>query len=287
MFKQIKNMPLSTRIVLGVMICWAVYVGGTKPPGPGPGSARVAQLVFALSGGGIVDPSSVIGTATQLAAIEMFNAETASIVAAASNIVADALADYAALTNQLTSGNYSVAYVGYDFPRADPPASTNHNITATIQHVSSSGTTNGLSVWIYFSAAPATNVNVYLQASVADGEWIELPPGTNTWPATEVINTLPCVRYDYTVPPGMRGVPLKPFVDLKFGGYSPGQYLSVSDVGVIVVTNGVDCAPYTGWDASHPDPFSNLAIRYIGGVAVEAVASGTNYAGVVTQEIHL
>jgi hypothetical protein len=261
------------------MVAWATYVGGTKPETPA--AARVAQLVMALRGGGIVDPSGVLGTATQIAAIEMFNEETAAILAAASNIVTAALADYAVLTNRLATNNYSVAYIGYDFLRADPPNTTNHNIVATIQRTSQSGTTNRLSAWVYFSEVPATNVNIYLQASVAEGAWTTLVPVTNTWPAFEDVGGLPCYRYCYEIPAGMRGVPFKPLIDIQFGGYEPGQYLNISADGVVVETNGVSLTPYTGWDYSHPEPWgTNLAIRYVGGIAVEAVVRGTNYTGI-------
>lgn len=279
MFKQIKILPIPARVALGVMLCWATYVGGTKPQPPA--ASRISQLVLALSGGGIVDPSGVIGQATQLAAIEMFNAETAQLIAVASNIVAGALAEYAALTNQLATGNYAVSYLGYDFPRADPPSTTNHNITATIQRVSQSGTTNHLSAWIYFSSEPATNVTIYLQASVAAGVWQMLAPVTNTWPDADLIGGLPCYRYCYEIPAAIRGVPLKPEIDILFGGPLPGQYLNVPAEGVVVTTNGVDLTPYTGWDYAHPEPWgTNLAIRYLGGIAIEAIISGTNYAGI-------
>jgi len=285
-WSQIRQLPVPARLALAVMLAWATWVGGSKPEPP-PAAARISQLVLALSGGGIVDPSGVIGTATQIAAVEMFNAETAQIVAAASNIVALALADYAALTNQLAQRDYSVAYLGYDFPRADPPSSTNHNITATIERVSAGGAPDRLSAWVYFSSEPATNVALYLQASVADGSWVGLVALTNTWPATEAVGALDCYRYDFAVPEGMAGVPFKPHYDVLFGGPLPGQYLRVPATGVIVSTNGVDLTPYTGWDYGCGGAFSNLAVRYVGGIAVEAAARGTNYTGIITQEITL
>lgn len=287
MWSQIKSLPPSARVALCIMLLWAVYVGGTKPETP-PAAARIAQLVLALHGGGIVDPSGVLGSAAQLAAVEMFNDETAAIVAAASNIVAAAQAEYEELAAYLETNDYSVAYIGYDFPRANPYESTNHNITATIVRTSQSGTPGTLDAWVYFSSEPSTNVNVHLQASVADGVWAMLDPITNTWPTAEDVGGLSCYRYAYTIPEAIRGVPLKPASDIAFGGYDPGQYLNVPADGVIVSTNGVDCVPYTGWDLEHPAPFgANLAVRYIGGIAVEAIANGTNYTGIVNQEVTL
>lgn len=287
MYNDIKKLPVSAKAGLAIMLIWATYVGGNKE-GQSSASQRISQLVVALSGGGLNDPSGVIGTATQLAAIQMFNEETAAIVAAASNVIASASTDYAAMTNQLASTNLSVAYIGYDLPRAAPPVTTNHNITATIMRTAQNAATNTLSAWVYFSDAPTTNINVYLQASVASGVWAELVPVTNSYPATTTIDTLPCIRYDYTIPTGMRGVPLKPETDLQFGGFNAGQYLRVPVSGVVVETNGVATTPYTGWDYVHPEPWgTNLAVRYVGGVAIEARVRGTNYTGVITQGVTL
>lgn len=286
MFSQIKQLPFAAKTALALMLVWATYVGGTKEQSPA--SSRISQLVVALSGGGLDDPSGVIGTATQLAAIQMFNDETAGIVSAASNVIYNALGEYASMTNRLASTNLSVAYIGYDLPRASPPVSTNHNITATIVRTAQDATTNTLSAWVYFSETPETNVNVFLQASVAEGVWSELVPVTNYYPATTTIDSLPCFRYDYTIPTGMRGVPLKPETDLKFGGFASDQYLSVPASGVVVTTNNVATTPYTGWDYVHPEPWgTNLAVRYVGGIAVEAIIRGTNYLGRITQGVTL
>jgi hypothetical protein len=285
-FNDIKKLPIAAKAVLAIMLIWATYVGGTKDQSPA--SARISQLVVALSGGGLDDPSGVIGTATQLAAIQMFNDETSAIVAAASNVIYNALGEYAAMTNQLASTNLFVAYIGYDLPRAAPPVTTNHNITATIMRTAQNAATNTLSAWVYFSEAPTTNVNVFLQASVSSGVWSELVPITNSYPDTTTIDSLPCIRFDYTIPAGMRGVPLKPETDLQFGGFDSDQYLSVPVSGVVVTTNGVATTPYTGWDYVHPEPWgTNLAVRYVGGVAIEARVRGTNYTGVITQGVTL
>jgi hypothetical protein len=283
-FNQIKRLPISGRVALGFLLLWATYVSGTKPDTPA--SSRISQLVMSLSGGGIVDPSGVLGQAVQVAAILAFNGETDAIVSNANAIVDAALVDYAVLTNQIAQRDYSVAYLGYDFPRANPPSSTNHNITATIERVSG-GCTNCLSAWVYFSSQPETNVSLYLQASVADESWVELVALTNTWPATESVGTLPCVRYDFTLPAGMVGIPFKPAYDVLFGGPAFDQYLRVPETGVIVSTNNIDLAPYTGLDYGLGGVFSNLTIRYIGGIAVEATVRGTNYNGIITHEVTL
>lgn len=287
MFDEIRSLPWVARVIIVIMMMKTLYICGNKPD-PDPAANRVAQLVLALSGGRLVDPSGVIGSAVQIAAIEMFNAETAAIVAAASNIVAQARDEYDELVAHLATNDYSVAYIGYDFPRANPLENANHNITVTILRTSQRGTDDTLSAWVYFSEEPVTNVNVNMEVSVASGVWVRLQPQANTWPATDEVAGLPCYRYDYAIPVELRGVPLKPAADVVFGGYAAGQYLAVPADGVTVETNGVSCLPYTGWDMEHPDPWgTNLALRYIGGVAIEAILYGTNYTGVVNKEVGL
>lgn len=272
------------RWAVAAAILAAIYVGGTKPDQPA--GRRVAQLVMVMNDGTVVDPSSVLGRAVQIAAIEAFNEETAIIISNANMIVAAALDDYAMLTNQIAHADYSVAYLGYDFPRANPPETTNHNITATIERVSAPGGET-LSTWVYFSSQPETNVNLHLQASLAQDTWVDLEPVTNTWPVTEAVGALACIRYDYSIPNGMIGVPLRPHYDVLFGGPGEGQYLNVPDTGVIVSVGETDYAPFTGCDATNAAPFEMLAVEYLGGIAIKATAYGTNYAGVITERVEL
>lgn len=284
MFFRNNRLPISARVVLVALTMWAVYSGGSKPEQPA--DVRISQLVMALAGGGLVDESGTIASHTALKTVQEFNAETSSIVSNADAIVAAALAEYTVITQQLAEADYSVVYVAYDFPRADPPETTNHNITATIEKVSQSGST--LSAFAYFSEQSETNVTLRIRASVAQDVWVTLDPKTNYWPATTDVGGLACYRYDYAIPTAMAGVPLRPMYDIAFGGYEPGQYLIVPSDGVIVSTNSVDCTPFTGWDYEHPEPWGTaLAVRYVGGIAVEATLNGTNYAGVVTGEVAL
>ena len=163
MFFRNNRLPVSARVALVVLTMWAVYSGGTKPEQPA--GRRISQLVMALSGGGLVDESGTVASRTALQTVQSFNAETVGIVSNADAIVAAALAEYTVITQQLSEADYSVVYVAYDFPRANPPETTNHNITATIEKVFQDEST--LSVLTYFSEEPATNVTLRIRASIA------------------------------------------------------------------------------------------------------------------------
>jgi hypothetical protein len=67
-----------------------------------------------------------------------------------------------------------------------------------------------------------------------------------------------------------------------------GRGYTIAGRSSLIVAAGIATTPYTGWDYVHPEPWgTNLAVRYVGGVAIEARVRGTNYTGIITQEITL
>lgn len=274
-----RKTPFSAILAI-LAVAAASYIGATKPPTK-PKSNRVAHFVHVLSNGQILEPDSIMGRAVMVAAAQMALEEAEQLTVLASNTLAQVTSDYHDLTNQLANADYSVAYVGYDYPRGIP-SDPNHNITITIERTEPCSNNCNTAVYAYFSLAPQTNVTLHLQASIKEGEWITLPVVSSSWPDTTEINGVPCYRYEYTIPEGMRGVPLRPYYDVSFGGYELDEYLNVPEAGVIVTVDNIDYAPFTGWDN-----YGKLKIRYVGGIAVEAIAHGTNYTGRVEGVITL
>ncbi|NLC82077.1 MAG: hypothetical protein GX748_12935 [Lentisphaerae bacterium] len=203
-------------------------------------------------------------------------AASSNLVHAADVVIEQARLDCIALTNQLLTADYDIAYLGLDLPRGTP-AETNHNILVAFQRVEQSGSQLDALVW--FSEMPTTNVNVFAEYSLAEGVWTSLQSTTNFWPDTETVDGVECVRYRYEIPAGVVGTPLKPQYEVAFGGYRADQYLSVPETGVVVSTNGVDCLPYTGWD-DYSEGTNSVLVRYVGGIAVEAIINGTSIKGV-------
>jgi hypothetical protein len=270
---------LTLRLAMVLPLTIVLLVGGTK--GPGGYSARLVQFITALRSGLVVDDSGVVARYAETEAIRYFNSESSNMIAAARDSVTDSVALITAMGVALTSTPYICAYISADLPRAEPHQWTNHNVAATIERVDQTG--GVLRVWIWYSEEPFQAPDVAFDASVADGTWVTLTAVTNSWPSTETVNGIACVRYDYNVPAEMVGTPMRPEYELSFGGYTLSSYLIAPSGGVLVNTNGVDTLPYTGWVFAWPDPWgTNLQVRFAGGIAVEANWMGSNYTGRVT-----
>ena len=276
-FRLTSRMTLRLAAVLPFTI--VLLAGGTK--GPGGYSNRVAQFITALRSGLVVDDSGVVARYAETEAVRYFNIESSNIIAAARDSVTGSVAQITAMGAALTSTPYICAYIAADLPRAEPHEWTNHNVAATIERVAQTGSV--LRVWVWYSETPYEVPNVSFDASVAEDTWVTLTAVTNSWPSTETVNGIACVRYDFSVPSGMVGTPLRPGYELSFGGYLPSSYLIAPSGGVLVSTNGVERLPYTGWVCEFPSPWgTNLQVRFSGGIAMEANWMGSNYTGRVT-----
>lgn len=265
-----------TRWIAVLTVLAFVVVGADKAP---TSSARLVQFITALRSGTLLDDSGRIGSAAALAVVQAFEAETAAIIAAASNVVVAAQVEFDAAAFILTNRNLQVAYIAMDLPRAEPNTHTNSNIAATIERVEQIGTSN-LVAWVWFSEEPAVAPTLAFDVSVAEDTWTRMSSVTNSYPGTTEIGGVPCISYTFEIPLAIRGTVFRPEYEVGFGGSDTNDYLVVPADGVLVQTNGVSCYPYTGWDLAQPEPHgTNLAVRYAGGIAVEAIFYGTNYTG--------
>lgn len=259
--------------VVGVGV--AVMFGGDKP-GPITPPQDIVEILTMRFDGTLRDLSGTVASGVQARSVLAYIAASSNLVHAADVVIEAARAECIALTNQLLNADYDIAYIGLDLPRGTAVA-TNHNILVSFQRVEQSGSQLDALVW--FSEMPTTNVNVYAEYSLAQDTWATLAATTNFWPATETVDGVECVRYRWDIPSGVVGTPLKPQYEVAFGGYRADQYLSVPETGVVVSTNGVDCLPYTGWD-DYTEGTNSVLVRYVGGIAVEAVVNGLSIKGV-------
>lgn len=239
-------------------------------------SPRFLQLLSTDSDGNVKDLSGTVASGISAASLTQLNNESAQITEAALTVTTNAEARCIALTNQILHADYDIAYIALDLPRGTP-AETNHNIMVSFEKVTQTPT--NLTAWVWFSEMPATNVDVTIEYSLNGTDWPQLDSATNFFPATEMVGAVPCVKYVYEIPTEISGTPLKPQYDISFGGYQADQYLSVASDGVVVSTNGVECLPFTGWD-DYSSGTNSLAVRYVGGIAVEAIYDGISLKGV-------
>jgi len=272
-----RRMSVSRRwVAIAALLIWS-YAGADKTPSIP--SARLIRFITALRSGVLLDDSGRVGSATTLAVVQAFEAETAVIIAAASNMVAAAQSQFDAAAFTLTNRNLTVAYIAMDLPRAEAHTHTNSNIAATIERVEAVGSSN-LIAWVWFSEEPAVAPVLAFDASITADTWTRLTSITNSYPDTTEVNGIPCISYTFSIPPDMRGIVLRPEYEVGFGGSLKEDYLIIPSGGVMVQTNGFSRMPFTGWDYENPAPFgTNLAVRYAGGIAVEANFFGTNYTG--------
>lgn len=221
------------RAIISLFLAGFLLVGWTKGP-IYQQSRAVSQFILALVTGGIRDDSGLIAAAAEAETVAAFADYAAAITSAASQTVVNASSQFDDIREAITNDTTPTLYLQCYLPRADHAAGiTNHNMSATLMRSRQRDHASMLSRWIYFSNAPLTAPSTFAEVDVGGG-YLRLESITNSFPDTETVLGLPCVRYDYAVPPGMRGVVLFPDYDLQFGSEQNG--LTISSDGVIVET---------------------------------------------------
>lgn len=272
---HLKRWPKWQQALAVVGFAVAVLIGGEKP-GPVTPPQEIVEILTMRFDGSLRDLSGTVASGVQARAVLDYIAASSNLIHAADVVIEQARLDCIALTNQLLTTDYDIAYLGLDMPRGTTTV-TNHNILVSFQKVEQSGSQLDALVW--FSEMPTTNVHVFAEYSIAEGVWTTLSATTNFWPATETVDNVECVRYRFEIPAGVVGTPLKPQYEVAFGGYRADQYLSVPETGVVVDVGGVEHLPYTGWD-DYSEGTNSVVVRYVGGIAVEAIVNGMSIKGV-------
>ena len=256
-----------SRIVVGLFVGGACFCGWTK--GPVSVGNTVAQFVTALSSGGMIDDSGLVASSAESETLAAFAELAGSISAAASQTVVNAQGDIDDLAFLITNTVREVVYIASDLPRADPVQWTNHNIAATIEQVRQSEDGSTLSLWCWYSEEPVIAPGVGADIDVGAG-WVTLTAITNYYPDTELINAVPCVKYDFAVPSDSRLVVFRPTYEIAFGQDS--TPLLVPSGGVTVETNSIIRLPYTGVDAYIS---GRVEVVYHGGIATTLRIDGS------------
>lgn len=271
---KLRKLPRIQQFLAIVALGLVISFGGEKGPVVIIPQA-IMEILTMKPNGELRDLSGRVVSGVQVKAVSDYIQASADLVHAADGIIEQARIDCIALTNQLLQADYEIAYLALDLPRGTP-GQMNHNIMVTFQRVEQS--TNTLDALVWFSSMPSTNVNVYAQYSISEGAWATLAPVTNFYPATEMVDGVACVRYRYTIPTGVRGIPLKPEYEVRFGGPLPNQYLNVPESGIVVTANEVEYIPFSGWD-DFSEGTNSVLVRSVGGIAVEAVVNGVSIKG--------
>lgn len=256
-----------SRLVVALLIGFSAHFAATKPPMP-TGNV-VAQFVTALFTGRIVDASGMVAASTQAETVAAFADLSIAIVAAASQTVVNAQSDIDDVAWLITNNTRKVVYLQCSLPRTDPAQGiTNHNISAVVVRTRQRADGAAISRYVWYSQVPAVAPSVAAVVDVGGGP-IHLTAITNTFPDTIDIGGIPCIRYDYALPQGLRSVVLFPDTELALG--SRESYLLVP-AGGILVNDGTDHLGYTGTDRY----FTNrVQVDHRGGIATALYIDGS------------
>ena len=257
-----------SRMFISALVAGFVMCAWTKGPVVNPESRYISQFVLALVSGGVRDDSGVVAEQTQINTVAAFVDLAEEMLVTASNELVNTSQRFDALKDQLTNNTQPIVYIQSFFPRADPyVALTNHNLAALAMKQSTSGSV--LSRWIYFSEALAEEPTLYAEADVGGG-YVRLEQITNSWPSTELVDGVECVRYDYSLPEGMRGVVFSPDFDLRFGSEENGLQIGAGGL-EMVDDNNVSHLGANGWVTMCD---GRVEVLHKGGVAVRVKING-------------
>jgi hypothetical protein len=268
--RRIIDLPRAPRMVALALIAFVVAVGSDKSP---VASSRLFNFITAMRNGSLIGGER-IASAAQVSALDAFNAQTDSIIASATQIVANAESDFIWLEAAVTNFGQRV-YITCDLPYDSASATNSANIEmrAERHEVGVDASSNLiLRVYISSSAVPLSAPVISYELSLIEGTWLPLTAVTNTFPDSSIVQTMTgfadAYRYDYMLPPEAAGVVLIPTYSLPFGGYATNALFEVNgiDAGLLVSTNETSWLEgRTGWARVPGMPYE---LELSGGIVV-------------------
>lgn len=264
------------RTIIGLLVGGILLVGWTKGP-VSIGSVK-AQFVTALCSGGIIDASGLVAASTEAETVEAFAELSSAIVSAASQTVVNAQGDIDEVAGIITNNTRKVVYMQCALPRTDPTQGvTNHNISAIVVRTRQSADGGTISRYVWYSETPVIAPTVAANVDIGGGE-VRLTAITNSFPDTESIQGVPCVRYDYALPESLQNVVYFPDTELEFG--HEGEPLQIPS-GCVVVTDST--GTYLGFTGTDTYFDGRVQVDYRGGIATELRIDGTTQTNGVYQ----
>lgn|GEM_PF-5375417 len=252
------------RTFFGLLVGWCAWAGAKSITQ----RTLVGQFVSVLRSGVIIDESGVLAKATEQAVVEAFVGLSREVVAATSNEVVQAEAEFARVSAVVTNSSRRLIYIASYLPRSGP-GHINHNIAATCEKTSQTHGGSNIVAWVWFSQEPAFAPGMVAEFDVGGGP-VRAVCVTNDFPATVAVNGVPCVRYEFCVPPGGVGVHYKPAYEVGFG--LPDSPLIVPAGGISVKVGEVEYLPFSGTDSYFG---GRVQVVYKGGLAQQCIIDGS------------
>lgn len=271
----LSKMPtLSTRIVALIVATFTWFAASKYGPDPEREEIRT-WILWALNTGVIKDPTGSLATKAEADTVQAFANHYASIACQTTSNLNAHLNVLFNLTNNIKQK--TVAYIAGDIPRSMPNTVTNHNLCATME-ATAPVDLSIQNIYVWYSEALASAPITVFDACYSPTEKYRMRSITNSYPDTVNINGAACVVYQVEVPEKYRGVPLRPIYTLQFGGSQPGEYLSISRLGVSVTIDGLEYMPSTSTNTIMLGD-AELTLIASAGIFTEAIWHGTNYVG--------
>jgi hypothetical protein len=246
-----------------ILVLGVTYVGADK--GGGSAATRyLAQYLTILSNGTMLGPTNQIASAAAAAAVAAVNAESANMLAIASNTLLWAETDIPIIEEAVT--NTIISWITADIPQN----LSQSNLVARCDLIHTSAATNGtISAFVAFNQQPATAPICTFEGSLDGTNWLTFAATSNSFPTLYPISTsegvVSCLEYVVTIPDTMLTVTVIPQREMTFGGGSSNTPLQV--LGAIMVDSHI------GRDAT-VDVATNEQWLFEGGLLVGVLTNG-------------
>jgi len=185
-------------------------------------SAFMQRLAVRLTDGVLVGPyAHFVASGIEAQAQTTLASNKWQIVAAAENVVGLASGTISNLTEQ-AQVNVPVMFVA---PDIDTSATTSNIVIRPIrmhERIDPATGAHSLRRWYYLAEMPTVAPTIDSYVSASSNECVLLSATTNSFPVTETLDAageaLPCVWYDFALPPEYWGLVLRPPEYVEFGG---------------------------------------------------------------------
>jgi len=218
------------------LVLFVTYTGADKGGGVGSLSRYLAQYLTILSDGTMLGPTNQIASAASAAAVAAVNAESANMLAIASNTLLWAQTDIPIIEVDVT--NTTISWLTSDIPQS----LARSNLVARCDLIHTSVASNGtISAFVAFNRQPASAPICAFEGSLDGTHWQTFVATTNSFPTLYPISmpegVVSCLEYVVSIPDTMRTLTIVPQREMTFGGGSINAPLQV--LGAVMVNSQI------------------------------------------------
>lgn len=230
-----RTMRRRFRWLVLALVLFATYTGADKGGG-GTAMRYLAQYLTILSNGTMLGPTNQIASAAAAAAVVAVNAESANMLAIASNTLLWAKTDIPII--EIDATNTIISWLTADIPQS----LSQSNLVARCDLIHTSVASNGtISAFVAFNQQPASAPLCVFEGSLDGTNWQTFAAASNSYPALYPISmpdgVVSCLEYVVSIPATMRTVTVIPQREMTFGGGSSNTQLQV--LGAVMVNNQI------------------------------------------------